>query len=134
MKLVFLNQWVPINIDHKYTIKDYFDDVITKDVIEYIKYNKVLVEPDKRQESKRLILEFFKQIEIQESKMNGFMVMDSLEDKSELIVLSFWETKEDMDKFYQADNNLISDLVDKLKPYFKALPERRSYKVSDFKF
>lgn len=103
-------------------------------MIEYIKYNKVLVKPDKRQDSNRLILEFFKQIQTKDTQMKGFIVMDSLEDKSELIVLTFWETKEDMDKFYQADNDLISDLVDKLKPYFKALPERRSYKVLDFKF
>lgn len=102
-------------------------------MIEYIKYNKVLVKPDKRQESNRLILEFFKEIQTKENKMNGFIVMESLEDYSELIVLTFWETKEDMDEFYQADNKQLSDLVDKLKSNFKALPERRSYKVSDFK-
>ncbi len=44
--------------------------------------------------------------------------MDSLEDPSESIVLTFWETKEEMDNFYQVDNRLLSDLVEKLKPLF----------------
>ena len=61
------------------------------------------------------------------------MVMDSLEDPSESIVLTFWETKEDMNKFYQADNHLLSDLVEKLKPSFEKLLERKGYRVSDFK-
>ncbi len=58
--------------------------------------------------------------------------MDSLENQSESIVLTFWKTKEDMDKFYQVDNNLLSDLVEKLKPSFETLPERRGYQVSDY--
>ncbi len=76
----------------------------------------------------KAILEFFKKVQAQESKMKGFMVMDSLENQSESIVLTFWKTKEDMDKFYQVDNNLLSDLVEKLKPSFETLPERRGYR------
>ena len=59
--------------------------------------------------------------------------MDSLEDPSESVVLTFWETKEDMDKFYQSENRLLSGLVEKLKPSFEILPEGIYYKVSDFK-
>ena len=65
--------------------------------------------------------------------MKGFIVMDSLEDPSQFVVLTFWETKEDMDKFYQSENHLLSGLVEKLKPSFEILPERIDYKVSDFK-
>jgi hypothetical protein len=38
-----------------------------------------------------------------------------------------------MDEFYQKDNHLLSDLVEKLKPSFEIMPERKSYQVSDFK-
>lgn len=65
--------------------------------------------------------------------MKGFIVMHSLENTSESIVHTFWETKEDMDNFYQADNHLLSDLVEKLKPSFEKLLERKGYQVSDFK-
>ena len=101
--------------------------------MQYVKYNKVLVKQGKRDDSTKAILEFFKEVQTQESKMKGYIVMDSLEESSESIVLTFWETKEDMDNFYQPDNRLLSDLVDKLKPYFKTLPERKSYRVSDIK-
>jgi heme-degrading monooxygenase HmoA len=101
--------------------------------MQYVKYNKVLVKQGKRDDSTKAILEFFKEVQTQESKMKGFIVMDSLEDPSESIVLTFWETKEDMDDFYQADNRLLSGLVNKLKPSFEKLPERKGYQISDFK-
>lgn len=101
--------------------------------MQYVKYNKVLVKQGKRDDSTKAILEFFKEVQTQESKMKGYIVMDSLEEPSESIVLTFWETKEDMDNFYQADNRLLSGLVNKLKPSFETLPERRGYQVSDFK-
>ena len=101
--------------------------------MQYVKYNKVLVKQGKRDDSTKAILEFFKEVQTQESKMKGFIVMDSLEDPSESVVLTFWETKEDMDDFYQADNRLLSGLVNKLKPSFEKLPERKGYQISDFK-
>lgn len=101
--------------------------------MQFIKYNKVLVKPGKRDESIKAILEFFKVVQTKETQMRGFIVMASLEDPSETIVLTFWETKKDMDEFYQKDNHLLSDLVQKLKPSFEIIPERKSYQVSDFK-
>jgi heme-degrading monooxygenase HmoA len=101
--------------------------------MQYIKYNKVLLKPGKRDQSTKAILEFFREVQTQENKMKGFIVMDSLEDPSESIVLTFWENKEDMNNFYQADNQLLSDLVEKLKPSFEKLPERKGYHVSNFK-
>ncbi|CAN5767699.1 hypothetical protein BH23THE1_BH23THE1_15610 [soil metagenome] len=101
--------------------------------MQFIKYNIVLVKPGKRDDSSKAILEFFRVVQTQENKMKGFIVMDSLEDPSESIILTFWETKEDMDEFYQKDNHLLSELVEKLKPSFEIMPERKSYQVSDFK-
>ncbi len=103
-------------------------------MIKFVKHNKVQLKPGKRDESTRLILEFFKEVQSQVSKMKGFIVMDSLDDPSESIVLTFWESKEDMDNFYQTDNGILADLVEKLKPSFEKLPERIDYQVSDFKF
>ena len=99
-------------------------------MIQYVKYNKVLLKPGKRDHSTKAILEFFKRVQAQESKMKGFIVMDSIEDPSQSIILTFWETKEEMDSFYQLDNRLLSDLVENLKPNFETLPERRGYQVS----
>jgi hypothetical protein len=49
--------------------------------------------------------------------------------KARILVLTFWETKEDMDAFYQPDNMVaLSDLLEKLKPSFEQLPKGRIIK------
>ena len=100
--------------------------------MQFIKYNKVLVKPGKRDDSTEAILEFFKVVQTKDTQMKGFIVMNSLEDPSESIVLTFWETKKDMDEFYQKDNHLLSNLVEKLKPSFEIIPERK--KLSSIRF
>jgi len=59
--------------------------------------------------------------------------MDEIQDLQESVVLTFWETKGDMDKFYQPDNKAISDLVERLKPSLEQLPVRKDYRVAKFK-
>ena len=49
------------------------------------------------------------------------------------VVLTFWERKEDMDSFYKPENNLLSDLVEKLNPSFEQLPVRKDYHIAKFK-
>lgn len=51
--------------------------------MQFIKYNKVLVKPGKRDDSTAKILAFFKMIQNRGTNMKGFIVMDSLEDPSE---------------------------------------------------
>jgi heme-degrading monooxygenase HmoA len=82
----------------------------------------------------KTIAQFFKKVQEKITEMKGFIVMDSLDDHSESIVLTFWETKKYMDKFYHKDNRILTDLVEKLKSSFEQLPERRDYQVSEFKF
>jgi hypothetical protein len=65
--------------------------------------------------------------------MRGFMVIEGIQDLQESLVLTFWETKEDMDAFYQPDNMALFDLVEKLKPSFEQLPVRKDYRVAKFK-
>ncbi len=103
-------------------------------MMKYVKHNRVRVKQDKREESTRSILEFFKEIQGKANGMKGFVVMDSLDDPSESIVLTFWETRKDMDSFYQTDNINLSGLVEKLKPVLEELPERKDYQVSGLGF
>ena len=81
-----------------------------------------------------MILEFFKKVQAQESKMKGFIVMDSLEDPSESIVLTFWETKEEMDNFYQVDNHLLSIWLKNLNPFLKHYLKEEVMRYLIFKF
>ena len=102
--------------------------------IKYVKHNKVRIKADvNRDEITKVLLEFFEEIKDQSTGMKGFMVMDDLQDIQESVVLTFWERKEDMDRFYKPENKVLSDLVEKLNPSFEQLPSRKDYHVSKFK-
>jgi heme-degrading monooxygenase HmoA len=105
-----------------------------QNMIKYVKHNKVRIKTGvKREEITKILLEFFEEIEEKPTGMNGFMVMDDLEDLQESIVLTFWERKEDMDSFYKPENKALYDLVEKLNPSFEQLPVRKDYHVFKFK-
>ena len=104
-----------------------------QNIIKYVKHNKVRIKKDKRQETTKLLLEFFKILEEKPTGMKGFLVMDNIQDLQESVVLTFWERKEDMDEFYKPDNMALADLVENLKPSFEQLPAREDYQVIQFK-
>jgi hypothetical protein len=84
----------------------------------------------KERKSLKCFLAFFEEIKDKSTGMKGFMVMDDLGDIRESIVLTFWERREDMDSFYKPENNLLSDLVEKLNPSFEQLPNVKSCIIS----
>ena len=102
--------------------------------IKYSKYNgvrfKSLVERDK---GKKMFAEFFASIREEElgKEMRGHIILDSISDTRESIVLTFWETREDMDKFYSPQNKALDSLVERAKPLFEKMPERTDYTVSE---
>jgi|SRR5437588_5482152 heme-degrading monooxygenase HmoA len=105
----------------------------TIDRIRYVKHNKVSLKADKREESTEVLLRFFRDLEEKATGMIGFVVMNNVQDSQDSVVLTFWESKEDMDAFYQRDNKALSNLVETLEPSFEHLPERKDYQVVKFK-
>lgn len=59
--------------------------------------------------------------------------MENVENNRKTIVVTFWETREDMENYYSKYNNILSDLVEKVKPIFEQMPERSDYKIALFK-
>jgi hypothetical protein len=55
--------------------------------------------------------------------------MNSFDEPSKSIVLTFLETKEDPNNFYLKDNGILENLVEKLKPSTERLTQRRDYQV-----
>jgi heme-degrading monooxygenase HmoA len=102
--------------------------------IKYSKYNRVrfksLVERDK---GIKMFTEFFGSIRKEElgKEMRGHIILDSTSDIRESIVLTFWESREDMDKFYSPQNKALASLVERAKPLFEQIPERTDYTVSE---
>ena len=105
-----------------------------QETIKYVKHNKVRIRAGiKREEIAKILLEFFEEIKEKPTGMKGFMILDDLQDLQEIVVLTFWERREDMDSFYKPQNKLLSDLVKKLNPFFEQLPVRKDYLVTKLK-
>jgi heme-degrading monooxygenase HmoA len=95
----------------------------------YAKYNKVRFKSSEdRENGIQMFNEFFKTKE--KEKMIGHIILESLSDPKEAIVLTFWETREDMDRFYSQQNSSLANLVERAKPLFEKMPERTDYAVS----
>ena len=105
-----------------------------QNMIKYVKHNRVRIKTGIiRKEITKILLKFFEEIKDKSTGMEGFLVMDDLQDIQESVVLTFWERKEDMDSFYKPQNRILSELVEKLNPSFQQLPVRKDYHVAKFK-
>ncbi|HJY15028.1 MAG TPA: hypothetical protein VJ225_03290 [Nitrososphaeraceae archaeon] len=99
--------------------------------IKYVKLNILHLKQGKRDQNTKLLREFFEKINGKIKGMKGCLVIDNLVDSQETIVITFWETKGDMDKYYRSDNRVLSDFVLKAKSNFEGVPERRDYIVTE---
>ncbi|HET9808007.1 MAG TPA: hypothetical protein VFP49_13980 [Nitrososphaeraceae archaeon] len=76
--------------------------------------------------------EFFENIKGTIKGLKGYTILENSENDKETVVITFWETREDMEKYYSKDNKILSDLVEKVKPMFEQMPERLDYKIALF--
>ncbi len=102
--------------------------------IKYSKHNRVRFKSSVgRDKGRNMFIEFFGNIRREElgKKMRGHIILDSISDIRESIILTFWDTREDMDRFYSPQNKALASLVERAKPLFEKMPERTDYAVSE---
>ncbi len=102
--------------------------------IRYSKHNKVRFKSlEDRDKGRTMFTEFFNSIKKEEfgKDMKGHIILESANDIQESIILTFWETREYMDKFYSIQNRDLTNLVERAKPLFEKMPERTDYTVSE---
>jgi heme-degrading monooxygenase HmoA len=80
-----------------------------------------------------MLLQFFNQLQGNVRGFRGYVVLDNIKDEEESIVLTFWQTREDMDDFYRPDNKVLSEFVERVKPLFEQLPERTDHVVKEIR-
>ena len=97
--------------------------------LEYIKLNRVRLKAASQKKITGIFKEFFEDIKGTIKGLKGYSILENRENDRETIVLTFWETREDMENYYSKDNKILSDLVDKVKPMFEQMPERSDYKI-----
>jgi heme-degrading monooxygenase HmoA len=101
--------------------------------IKYVKQNKVRIKTCKKNIITNMFIDFFDEIEGKTEGMRGYMIMNHVENEHESIVLTFWETKQQMDAYCSSNNKPLINLVEKAKSYFEEMPERSSYEISRLK-
>ena len=100
--------------------------------LEYIMYNKVRLKEDSQKKVTEIFKEFFENIKGTIKGLKGYTILENTENDKETVVLTFWETREDMENYYSKDSKILSDLVEKVKPMFEQMPERLDYKIALF--
>ena len=100
--------------------------------LEYIKHNRVRLKEGSQIKVTEIFKEFFQAIKGTIKGLKGYAILENIENDRETIVLTFWETREDMEKYYSKDNKILSNLVNKVKPVFEQMPERSDYKIALF--
>ena len=106
---------------------------ITNTNLEYIKHNRVRLKEGTQKKGTEIFKEYFENMKGTVKGLKGYAILENIENDRETIVLTFWETREDMENYYSEDNNILSDLVKKVKPMFEQMPERSDYKIVLFK-
>ena len=99
---------------------------------EYIKHNRVRLKEGSQKKVTEIFVKFFEDIKGTVTGLKGYSISENIENDRETIVLTYWETREDMENYYSKDNKILSDLVDKVKPMFEQMPERSDYKIALF--
>jgi hypothetical protein len=102
--------------------------------IKYSKHNRVHFKSlEDRDKGRKMFTEFFASIRKDDlgKEMRGHIILDGTSDIQESIILTFWETKEGMDRFYSPQNKALASLVERAKPLFEKMPERTDYAVSE---
>jgi len=102
--------------------------------VKYVKHNTIRFNSvSNREKGIMMFVEFFDSIVKVETgkEMRGHMILVSMSDPNGSIVLTFWETKEDMSRFYSRENKRLANLVERAMPLFEKLPERADYAVTE---
>ena len=100
--------------------------------LEYIKHNRVRLKEVSQKKVTGIFKEFFQDIKGTVKGLKGYAILENIENDKETIVLTFWDNRENMENYYSKDNNILSELVEKVKPMFEQMPERSNYKITLF--
>jgi hypothetical protein len=61
--------------------------------------------------------------------LKGYAILENIENDKETIVLNFWDKREDIEKYYSKDNDILFNLEEKVKPMFVQMSESSDYKI-----
>lgn len=86
-----------------------------------------------QEQNKNLFHDFLCSLNSEANRPKGFLVLDNLVDTQEMIVLTLWETKEQMEQFYSPKNPALSNFVKNTQEFMEQPPQRSDYEVAEHK-
>ena len=86
-----------------------------------------------KKKTKACSLNFLGSLDTEANRPKGFLVLDNLVDTQEMIVLTLWETKEQMTQFYSPNNPTLSSFVKNTQEFMEQPPQRSDYEVVEYK-
>ena len=99
----------------------------------FAKLNRIRFKAGMQEKTKNLFHDFLGSLDTEANQPKGFLVLDSLVDTQEMIVLTFWETKEQMAQFYSPTNTALSNFVKSTQDFMELPPQRSDYEVVEYK-
>jgi heme-degrading monooxygenase HmoA len=101
--------------------------------VSIVKHNRARSKPDVIEENKRVLIGFFNSLQGKVKGLKGYLILDGVKDAQEILVLTFWETRQDMEIFCTPANKVLADFAEKTKSLLEMPPERTDYTVVKFK-
>ena len=96
--------------------------------MEYVKQISGRFKDGKREEGLKIIAELWNENVGKVKGLTAFVLMANLYDSLGATNSTVWETKEDMDAYYNTDKNYQS-VLDRIKPMMEEDLERREYTI-----
>ena len=96
--------------------------------MEYVKQITGRFKDGKREEGLKIIAELWNENVGKVKGLSAFVLMANLYDSQGATNSTVWETKEDMDAYYNTDKNYQS-VLDRIKPMMEEDLERREYTI-----
>ena len=79
----------------------------------------------------KMIADFYNSNIGRVKSFKGYLLWESLKDQLSIVNITFWDTKEDMDSYYNGKN--YSEFLEKIEPLLEQLPEKSEHRILDFR-
>jgi heme-degrading monooxygenase HmoA len=112
----------------KSLLKTIFTTIWISVLLDYVKMISGRFKPGTREESMRKIADYYNDQVGKVKGLKGTMLLAGSDDSQRVANLIFWETKEDMDKFYTTDKNYQS-FLEQFMPVQEGELQRGDYTI-----
>ena len=104
--------------------------------LNYVMQNTLRFKQGKRSQANKQINQFLSLLTHKIYGFRGYLIINSLTDNQTSMILTFWENKQNLDSFYNSNNNLLSDFAKNLMLLVEKTEQIQNYQteIADFPY